>query len=322
MPGEFDLIRRYFDSISGDHPSVQLGIGDDCALLSTTPNTELAISVDTLVEGIHFLKEIDPEHLAWRLIASSVSDLAAMGASPKWLTLACTLNAPAHQWLSSFSNGLAQACRAYSLTLIGGDTTSGKQQVFTAQVHGEVPLGMALKRSGAKTGDAIVVSGTLGDSRAGLALLTAELKGDSDYLLGRYYRPTARLALGESLRSIANSAVDVSDGLLADLNHLLTASGVGAEIRVDALPLSSAIREIAPESAEHWALSGGEDFELCFTLPKDRVPELQPISERLAIPLTVVGEITPQQGITLLKSGQPMALPDLLGFNHFGNEHE
>ncbi len=322
MPGEFDLIRRYFDSISGDHPSVQLGIGDDCALLSTTPHTELAISVDTLVEGVHFLTEIDPEHLAWRLIASSVSDLAAMGASPKWLTLACTLNAPSHQWLSAFSNGLAKACHTYSLALIGGDTTSGKQQVFTAQVHGEVPLGMALKRSGAKIGDAIVVSGTLGDSRAGLALLTAELKGESDYLLGRYYRPTARLALGESLRGIANAAIDVSDGLLADLNHLLNASSVGAEIRVDALPLSSAIREVAPESAEHWALTGGEDFELCFTLPKHRVPELQPISERLDIPLTVVGEITHQQGITLLKSGQPMALPASLGFNHFGNEYE
>lgn len=322
MPGEFDLIRRYFDSISGDHPSVQLGIGDDCALLTANPNSHLAISVDTLVEGIHFLPNIDPEHLAWRLIASSVSDLAAMGASPKWLTLACTLNAPSRQWLSAFSNGLAQACHAYSLILIGGDTTSGKQQVFTAQVHGEVPLGMAHKRSGAKIGDAIVVSGTLGDSRAGLALLTSELKGDSDYLLGRYYRPTARIALGEALRGVANAAVDVSDGLLADLNHVLIASGVGAEIRVDALPLSPAITEVAFESAERWALTGGEDFELCFTLPKERVSELQPISERLAIPLTVVGEITPQKGITLLRSGQPMALPASLGFNHFGNEHE
>jgi len=322
MPGEFDLIRRYFDSISGNHPSVQLGIGDDCALLSTSPNTELAISVDTLVEGIHFLPDIDPEHLAWRLIASSVSDLAAMGASAKWLTLACTLNEPSHEWLAAFSKGLTEACHAYSLMLIGGDTTSGKHPVFTAQVHGEVPVGMALKRSSAKVGDAIIVSGTLGDSRAGLALLTAELEGNSEYLLGRYYRPTARLALGEGLRGVANAAVDISDGLLADLGHVLTASDVGAEVHVENLPLSTAIKEIAPEFAEHWALTGGEDFELCFTLPQARVFELQHISERLATPLTVVGEITQQQGIRLLRSGQPVSLPTSLGFNHFGNEHE
>lgn len=322
MPGEFDLIRRYFDSISGDHPSVQLGIGDDCALLSTSPNTELAISVDTLVEGVHFLPDIHPEHLAWRLIASSVSDLAAMGASPRWLTLACTLNEPSEAWLAMFSKGLAEACQFYSLVLIGGDTTSGRCQVFTAQVHGEVPSGMALKRSGAKLGDAIVVSGTLGDSCAGLAMLTDELERESEYLLGRYYRPTARLELGKSLRGIANAAVDVSDGLLADLNHLLTASGVGAELCVEALPLSSALCEFAPESAEKWALSGGEDFELCFTLPQDRVPELEQMSERLDLPLTVVGTITDDREITLLKLGEPMARPAILGFNHFGNEHE
>ena len=322
MPGEFDLIRRYFESISGNHPSVLLGIGDDCALISPSPNTELAISVDTLVEGIHFLPDIDPEHLAWRLIACSVSDLAAMGASPKWLTLACTLHEPSEDWLSAFSKGLAEACHNYSLILIGGDTTSGKQQVFTAQVHGEVPVGTALKRAGAKAGDAIVVSGTLGDSRAGLALLTAECQGESDYLLERYHRPTARLALGEALRGLANAAIDVSDGLLADLGHLLTASGVGAEVRVEALPLSSAIKELAPESAEAWALSGGEDFELCFTLPQERVPELQRLREHLALPLTVIGEVTQQPGIRLLRSGEPMALPASLGFNHFGNEHE
>ncbi|NRP39499.1 Thiamine-monophosphate kinase [Marinobacterium sp. xm-a-121] len=322
MPGEFDLIRRYFDSISGDHPSVQLGIGDDCALLMPSPHTELAISVDTLVEGVHFLPDIDPEDLAWRLVACSVSDLAAMGASPKWLTLACTLNAPSQEWLAAFSKGLAEACHHYSLILIGGDTTSGQQQVFTAQVHGEVPLGMALKRGGAKVGDAIVVSGTLGDSRAGLALLTAECDGESEYLLERYYRPTARLALGEALRGIANAAVDVSDGLLADLGHILTASGVGAEIHTESLPLSADIKDLAPDLAERWALSGGEDFELCFTLPQDRVPELQQISERLALPLTLVGKITQQTGITLLKSGEPLPLPASLGFNHFGNEHE
>jgi thiamine-monophosphate kinase len=322
MHGEFDLIRRYFDTISGDHPSVQLGIGDDCALLSPSSHFELAISVDTLVEGVHFLPDIHPENLAWRLIASSVSDLAAMGASPKWLTLACTLNDPSKEWLAAFSKGLTEACHNYSLILIGGDTTSGQQQVFTAQVQGEVPVGKALKRSGAKAGDAIVVSGTLGDSRAGLALLTAECEGKSEYLQERYYRPTARLALGEALRELANAAVDISDGLLADLGHILTASGVGADVHVEALPLSAAIKELAPESAERWALSGGEDFELCFTLPQDRVFELQQISERLALPLTVVGEITQQQGIALLKSGEPLALPASLGFNHFGNEHE
>jgi thiamine-monophosphate kinase len=322
MPGEFDLIRRYFDSISGDHPSVQLGIGDDCALLSPSSNSELAISVDTLVEGTHFLPDIDPADLAWRLIASSVSDLAAMGASPRWLTLACTLNEPSEEWLAAFSKGLSEACQNYSLILIGGDTTSGKLKVFTAQVHGEVPVGSALKRSGAKTGDVIVVSGTLGDSRAGLALLTAAYEGESEYLLERYHRPTARLALGEALRGVANSAVDISDGLLADLEHLVTASSVGAEVHVEALPLSVAIKELAPDSAESWALAGGEDFELCFTLPEDRLPELHRISERLALPLTVVGKITQQQGITLLRSGEPVALPASLGFNHFGNEHE
>lgn len=317
MPGEFEIIRRYFAHASGDHPQVQLGIGDDCALTTLPPDTQLALSIDTLVEGVHFLPDIAPADLAWRLLGSAVSDLAAMGATPEWITLALTLKESDIAWLEQFSKGLSEACQKYGVSLIGGDTTSGPVNVLSAQVHGFVEVGTGLKRSGAQPGDLIFVSGTLGDSRAGLATLMGEL-APSEYLLSRYLRPTPRVALGVALRGVASAAIDISDGLLADLNHILEQSQVAAEIECSRLPISDQLAQsVSKVVAEHWALTGGEDFELCFTVPPEMRASLIYLYKSLALNLTEIGSIVAGEGIHLTDNGVAKALPETLGFDHF-----
>ena len=322
MPGEFEIIRRFFKPLNSGHPSISLGIGDDCALVSVPEGTELALSLDTLVEGVHFLPSISADDLAWRIVASSVSDLAAMGAQPRWLTLGCTLATADEEWLALFGEALHQACAFYQLQLIGGDTTRGPCHVFSAQVHGFVPTGKALKRKGASVGDLIVVSGALGDSRAGLAMLTGELSSGCDYLLQRYHRPTARVSLGRYLTGRAHAAIDISDGLLADLTHLLEASCVGARLHIDQLPLSVELTSHAKEQAESWALTGGEDFELCFTLPKRDLEGLFEFCSDQGLVTTVIGEVISGQGIELLKHNTPYQRPSALGFDHFEKTYE
>lgn len=268
---EFSLISRYFSSL-GRGEAVDLGVGDDCAILRLPPNRRLATSMDTLVSGVHFPEDAFPEDIGYRAIAVAASDLAAMGAAPLAITVALTLPEADDFWLTTFSEGLAAAVSEYHLPLVGGDTTKGPLAI-TVQVFGSLPIDAALLRSGAKPGDSLLISGTPGDAAGGLAFIQQRWQPapqHAEYLLGRFYRPTARLQLGAELLGGATSAIDVSDGLLADAGHLAAASGVKISIESGLLPLSQALASHSDRSeALHWALCGGDDYELCFTLPAD-----------------------------------------------------
>jgi len=330
MTGEFDLIERYFASAAAPAADVVLGLrpqgrdeyegrGDDCALVRPPAANELlANSTDTLVEGVHFLADICPEDLAWRLVAASVSDLAAMGARPLWLSLAITLPNGDEQWLASFNRGLVAALNRYEITLIGGDTTSGPVRVLTAHVQGAVEQHNALLRSGARAGDLIYVSGTLGDSRAGLELLRSGRAAASDFLTERFLRPSARVELGRKLGGIATAAIDISDGLLADLGHLLKASELGARIELTRLPLSDALQVgWGRDQALEWAATGGEDFELCFTLPPHQQAVIEALALELDLPLTCIGQAQPEPGLEIEFDGVAWQGSAARGFDHF-----
>lgn len=323
MPSEFELIDRHFASVAAQAADVVLGLGDDCALVQPPASDELlANSTDTLVEGVHFLPDIAAEDLAWRLVSASVSDLAAMGARPLWFSLAITLPDGNDAWLVAFSRGLKAALKAYSITLIGGDTTSGATRVLTAHVQGAVKPEQALKRSGAQVGDLIFVSGTLGDSRAGLELLSHAVdSADYEFLTQRFLRPTARVELGCGLTQLASAAIDISDGLLADLSHILKASGVGALVHLEQLPLSDSLAALySEEQSQEWAATGGEDFELCFTAPAGRRDEIQLLAKELGLELTCIGEIRSGNGLQVLSQGEPWAVSGAKGFDHFGED--
>ncbi|MHB2112967.1 thiamine-phosphate kinase [Raoultella planticola] len=320
--GEFSLIARYFDRVKSIRLDVETGIGDDCALLNIPEKKTLAISTDTLVAGNHFLPDIDPADLAYKALAVNLSDLAAMGAEPAWLTLALTLPEADEAWLAAFSDSLFMQLNYYDMQLIGGDTTRGPLSM-TLGIHGFVPPGRALKRSGAKPGDWIYVTGTPGDSAAGLAILqdrlVVESAADADYLLARHLRPMPRVLQGQALRDLASSAIDLSDGLISDLGHILKASGCGARIDLDAMPLSDALLRYAErEQALRWALSGGEDYELCFTVPELNRGALDVAIGQLGARFTCIGQISAEaDGLQLMQSGKPVQL-DLQGYDHFG----
>jgi len=319
--GEFSLIARYFDRVRNSRRDVETGIGDDCALLNVPEKQTLAISVDTLVAGNHFLPDIDPADLAYKAMASNLSDLAAMGADPAWLTLALTLPEADETWLQAFSDSLFEQLNYYDMQLIGGDTTRGPLSM-TIGIHGYVPVGRAMKRSGAKPGDWIYVTGTPGDSAAGLAILQQRLavndSADEQYLLKRHLRPTPRVLQGQALRNLASSAIDLSDGLISDLAHVLKASGCGARIDLDALPFSNAVRRhVMPDQALRWALSGGEDYELCFTVPELNRGALDVAIGQLGAPFTCIGQISADiEGLHFTRDGKAVTL-DWKGYDHF-----
>lgn len=270
MPSsEFDLIYRYFSAL-GRGDAVDLSVGDDCAILRLEPGERLATSVDTVVEGVHFPEDMFPEDLAVRAVSVAASDLAAMGARPIGMTIALTLPSADEFWLHSFSQGLAQVVSEYDLPLVGGDTTRGPLTI-TVQVLGALPMEQAMLREGASVGDGVYVSGTLGDAAGALAFLNGEWQPQPDaaeFLLQRYNRPRARIALGLALLGKASAAIDISDGLLADAGHIAAASGVRFELDPTALPISAALQSCSDkEKVLQWALSGGDDYELCFTLP-------------------------------------------------------
>lgn len=320
--GEFSLIARYFDRIHHRRPDVEIGIGDDCALLNIPANQTLAISTDTLVVGNHFLPDIHPADLAHKALASNVSDLAAMGAEPAWVTLALTLPTVNEAWLAAFSDSLFAQMETYGLQLIGGDTTKGPLSI-TIGIHGYIPVGQALKRSGAKAGDRIYVTGTPGDSAAGLAILLDKLHvsspEDEAYLLQRHLRPTPRIPQGLALRGLASSALDISDGIISDLGHILKASNVGAVINLDLLPYSAAMRRcVAAEQACRWALSGGEDYELCFTVPEAHCSILNQVLSQFNVPFTCIGQIRDDiKGLHFTQNEKAITL-DWKGYDHFG----
>ena len=280
---EFDIIARYFAPI-GDK------IGDDCALIPVRPGCELAVSADTFIEGVHFPAAAPPAQIAYRAAAAALSDLAATGARPAAITLALTLPAAEPDWLSGFAQGLRDALQTYRIELIGGDTARGPLAI-TVQALGDIETGQALTRAGARPGDALFVSGTPGDAAAALSVIRGEWPGDPrchDYLLTRFYRPDSRIDLGRRLRGIATAAIDISDGLLADAAHLSQQSAVAIRIHADKLPLSPALQSVPDASqARDWALSGGDDYELLFTAPKDEKIE----------GCTLIGEVTPGQGV-------------------------
>ncbi|MBD8106364.1 thiamine-phosphate kinase [Erwinia persicina] len=320
--GEFELIARYFDRVTSSRRDVEKGIGDDCALLGVPEKQTLAISTDTLVEGVHFLRDIHPADLGYKALAVNLSDLAAMGADPAWLTLALTLPEINEAWLKDFSDSLFELLDYYDMQLIGGDTTRGPLSM-TLGIHGLVPQGRALKRSGARVGDWIYVTGTLGDSAAGLELLQHHVKINDpaahEALIKRHLRPMPRILQGQALRDLASSAIDLSDGLISDLGHILKASDCGARLHLDALPISAVLKQhFEPEQAVCWALSGGEDYELCFTVPEINRGALDVALGYLGVPFTCIGQIAPQsEGLTLLQDDKPVEL-NLKGFDHFG----
>ncbi|NIY48388.1 thiamine-phosphate kinase [Cedecea colo] len=321
--GEFSLIARYFDRVRSTRRDVETGIGDDCALLSVAEKQLLAISTDTLVSGVHFLPDIDPRDLGYKALAVNLSDLAAMGADPAWLTLAITLPEVDEPWLEAFSDSLFEQLDYYGMQLIGGDTTRGPLSM-TLGIHGLVPAGRALKRSGARAGDWIYVTGTPGDSAAGLAILQDRLDvadaQQADYLRKRHLRPKPRVLHGQALRDRASSAIDLSDGLVSDLGHILKASDCGARILLDSLPYSEAMRDnVDAEQALRWALSGGEDYELCFTVPELNRGALDVAIGNLGVPFTCIGQVVPaSEGLQFFEEGRPVTL-DLKGYDHFAS---
>jgi len=272
MASEFDLIYRHLASF-GAGPSVILGVGDDAASLRVRDGHELLVSTDTLVEGRHFPVDSLPEHIAYRAVATAVSDLAAMAATPIAMTLALTLPEADDLWMHGFSMGLASAVSDFGIPLVGGDLTRGPLCV-SVTVMGECPAGLSVKRSGARVGDMLCVTGTLGDAAAGLLLIqgTSDLSAlpdidTTEYLEHRFYRPTPALMWCDWLRTHATSAIDVSDGLLADVTHIAHASGVGVQISAHALPLSEALASLKALDPIALALHGGDDYELAFTVP-------------------------------------------------------
>ena len=319
---EFDIIARYFSGIDGatNEPSVALGIGDDCALLSLATNQQLALSIDTLVSGRHFPDDANPYQIAQRAVAVSVSDLAAMGAKPLAFTLALTLPSVDTEWLDDFSRGLRLAAEQYKIPLIGGDTTQGSLTI-TLQVHGSMSSQTVLKRSAARPGDAIFVTGTVGDAAAALAVIEGRLvvdKQQHEFLMQRFYQPTARTDVGQGLLGIANAAVDISDGLLADLGHIATASQLAAIITVDQLPLSTVINQIvAKPQALAYALNGGDDYELCFTVARENIAQVKTLSQQLLLPITEVGTMKAGSGVKCIDGDGNDVVIDATGYQHF-----
>lgn len=319
--GEFSLIARYFDRVRTARLDVETGIGDDCALLNVPEKQTLAISTDTLVSGIHFLPDIDPRDLGYKALAVNLSDLAAMGATPAWLTLALTLPEVDEAWLAAFSDSLFEQLSYYEMQLIGGDTTRGPLSM-TLGIHGLVPAGRALKRAGARPGDWIYVTGTPGDSAAGLAILQKQLQVSdaqcADYLVQRHLRPTPRVLQGQALRDRASAAIDLSDGLISDLGHILKASDCGARVELNDLPLSEQLRSVTTlEQAQRWALSGGEDYELCFTVPELNRGALDVALGHLGVPFTCIGQVMPpSEGMQFVRDGEPVTL-NWKGYDHF-----
>jgi thiamine-monophosphate kinase len=321
VPSEFQLIQQFFQREQAEQPAegVLLGIGDDCALLQIPAGKQLAVSVDTLVADVHFPADADPELIAERALRTNLSDLAAMGADPLWFTLALTLPEANEAWLRSFSRGLFKCAREYGIALVGGDTTSGPLAI-TIQVMGATQPQQTMRRDGANIGDFVLVTNVVGDGAAALAAIQhRQVFADehSDYFQQRFYRPTPRLHESGLIREIASSALDISDGLVADLQHICDASDLGAVIDVENVPLSAAVKSLNNEAlAYEWALSGGDDYELCFTVPSEKMADIAMLIAQGKLQATVIGEMIAGDRVICEYEGEPFVLPKT-GYQHF-----
>ena len=319
MPSEFDLIARYF---ARKTPQAVLGPGDDCALLAPSPGMELAITTDMLVSGTHFFADTDPCQLGWKTLAVNLSDLAAMGAQPRWVLLAGSLPQADEAWLAAFADGLFACAKRYAVDLIGGDTTRGPLNLCVTAL-GEVPIGQALRRDGAIPGDDLWISGQPGLAALGLAHLQQQIELSEPLqtrCITTLQRPLPRVELGLALRTetLAHSAIDVSDGLLADLGHIAERSGVDAEVFAAQLPYLPS--GVATEVARQAQLTGGDDYELIFSAAVEKRTELASLAARLDLPLWRIGQITEGSGqVRLLdENGQNVEITDK-GFDHFSH---
>jgi thiamine-monophosphate kinase len=319
---EFSLIDRYCKNIGSPHSATKLAVGDDAAIVRVPADKELAISVDTMVEGVHFSHGVDPAKLAHKLLAVNLSDMAAMGADPQWATLSLTIPSANHDWLDSFSSSLNRMACQYGVVLIGGDTTEGPL-TLSLQILGLLEPGSGLTRAGAQLGDDIYVSGCLGDAALALAGMQERLalgKQMQAELQPHLDTPIPQVALGRALVGLATACIDVSDGLLADLSHICKQSHVSMQLDIEKIPLSSNYREYYSQSGSlKYALSGGDDYQLGFTVAKSHRKVIVALAEQIELRLTRIGSGIEQKAdlLTLSRMGKPFALDEDPGFQHF-----
>lgn len=312
LPGEFQLIERFTRTFPAG-TGVEVGIGDDAAVLRPPPGSDLVATVDAVVEGVHFGRAFSPEEVGWKSLAVNLSDLAAMGARPLWALVALATPPDADLgWLERVGRGISRCARRHGTSVVGGNVTAAGQTSLTVTVVGVVRRGRALLRSGARVGDLLVVSGTLGDAALGLS------PGAAPALRARQRRPVPRLALGQGSAGVARASIDISDGLLQDLGHLCEASGTGARVELDRLPLSRAYRAATKGRADplEEALSGGEDYELLLAVPPARLRALQEVAHRARTPVAVIGAMEAKAGIRVVKGGGALHRPRRAGFDH------
>ncbi len=317
--GEFGLIGRFFASLGASREDVVLGVGDDAALLDPAPGHQLALAVDTLVEGVHFPASTDPFDIGHKALAVNLSDMAAMGADPAWATLALTMPRHDAEWLARFSEGFGTLARRFGVALVGGDTTRGPLTI-TVQVGGLVAPGRAMRRDGARPGDLVCITGTLGDAGLGLRLALGEatLGEGAEYFLDRLNRPTPRVEAGRALATIATAAIDLSDGLAADLGHLLEAGGVGATLDAARLPVAPEVKRLARERPWwRWPLTAGDDYELCFTVSPSRRGAMERALATCGCPVTIIGTIGAEPGLRITEGSTTVSFEERGGYDHF-----
>jgi thiamine-monophosphate kinase len=316
---EFDLIGRYFSGLSPVDTSVTCGIGDDAAIIDFPPDQELLVAVDTLVNHVHFSSDTSAFDIGYKSMAVNISDIASMGAIPRWATLALTIPKVDPDWLLAFAKGFADIANKYGVTLIGGDTTQGPLSI-TVQILGTAVSGQSIRRSGASPGDLIYVSGCLG--AAGFACRAIRDNDDSQsipaHCLERLNRPCPRVELARELSTLATAAIDVSDGLAADLSHILKASDVAAEVYVASLPVCQIVDKLEDKiRVQQLALAAGDDYELCFTIAAAQKNELEQRTEGLSYPVTCIGRISSGEGISWLDESDEEMTMNLSGYQHF-----
>jgi thiamine-monophosphate kinase len=316
---EFEIIDRYLSVNSGNRKDVLQGIGDDCALVKVPWGQRLAVSMDTLIGDVHFVADSNAADIAHKSIAVNLSDLAAAGAEPAWITLSLTIPEYDETWLREFSTGLRRIIEFFGVRIIGGDTCRGPLSI-TVQAHGFVPENVFLTRSGAKAGELICITGDLGDAALGLLVAKNELQVPpevAEQLLKKYQTPYPRIAAGIALRGRATAAIDISDGLLADVDHISQQSGVGVLLRWERIPLSDAAESVNdPELLMRAALTGGDDYELCFTVKEEELEATRLALEMVGTSCIPIGRLTGKPGVRLLHDKEEIKLGEL-GYQHF-----